>query len=201
MYLLESVSNASWKKIENENLIYNSLQAEQKKSCSHTWNIKLTKKGLSFSCTTSSSWGILLVTLGFLKKIRNIENRSVWIKKIKYKNTTRSRFSGKVWYARCNKKKIATEEWMSAPRNILAPFTKCDKIKTHSFRHDFQMTLWDSFWELRVTCAYQSETSPLFLFLTNLLPKLVEFRSISVFQFSLGNRYAWWYVYRKAGNL
>ena len=75
------------------------------KSCSHTWNIKLTKKGLSFSCTTSSSWGILLVTLGFLKKIRNIENRSVWIKKIKYKNTTRSRFSGKVWYARCNKSK------------------------------------------------------------------------------------------------
>ena len=27
--LFESVSNATWKKIENENLIYNSLQPEQ----------------------------------------------------------------------------------------------------------------------------------------------------------------------------
>ena len=134
--LLESVSNASWKKIENENLIYNSLQAEQKKSCSHTWNIKLTKKGLSFSCTTSSSWGILLVTLGFLKKIRNIENRSVWIKKIKYKNTTRSRFSGKVWYARCNKRKELWKNECQRREIYLLLFTKCDKIKTHSFRHN-----------------------------------------------------------------
>ena len=106
------------------------------KSCSHTWNIKLTKKGLSFSCTTSSSWGILLVTLGFLKKIRNIENRSVWIKKIKYKNTTRSRFSGKVWYARCNKRKELRKNECQRREIYLLLFTKCDKIKTHSFRHN-----------------------------------------------------------------
>ena len=37
--------------------------------------------------------------------------------------------------------------------------------------------------------------------ITTLILKLEEFRSISVFQFSLGNRYAEWYVYIKAGNL
>ena len=100
------------------------------KSCSHTWNIKLTKKGLSFSCTTSSSWGILLVTLGFLKKNNNVENRSMAIKKIKLKNTTQSQFFGKVWYSHCNKRK---EQWKNECQRweiYLLLFTKYNKIKT-----------------------------------------------------------------------
>ena len=91
-----------------------------------------------FSCTTSSSWGILLVTFSFLKKMKNIENRSMRVEKIKYKNTTWLRLSGKCWYAHCNKKKSDGRMNVSAEKCTSSSLQNVIKLKQYrvSFRHN-----------------------------------------------------------------